>query len=75
MIGYSEKRHDLAPFRVDRMAIPEILEEAAVENTSFNPADYANKVIQTGLGLTVKKTGEFGASLCCSHSKEDTSCF
>ena len=46
MIGYSEKRHDLAPFRVDRMAIPEILEEAATENTSFNPADYANKVIQ-----------------------------
>ena len=46
MIGYSEKRYDLAPFRVDRMAIPEILEEAAVENIAFNPADYANKVIQ-----------------------------
>ena len=56
MVGYSEKRQDLSPFRVDRMAIPEILEEAAVENTSFNPADYANKVIQmySGPEQTVK---------------------
>lgn len=46
LVGYSDKRKTLTPFRVDRMAVPKILEEAAVENTEFNPADFANKVIQ-----------------------------
>ncbi len=56
MVGYSEKRQDLSPFRVDRMAIPEILEEEVIENKAFNPADYANKVIQmySGPEQTVK---------------------
>ena len=45
-MGYSDKREDLTPFRVDRMTIPTILDEKAVENTSFNPADFTNKVIQ-----------------------------
>ena len=46
LVGYSDKRQTLTPFRVDRMTVPEILEEDAVENTSFNPADFTNKVIQ-----------------------------
>lgn len=46
LVGYSDKRDTLTPFRVDRMTVPEILEEDAVENTAFNPADFTNKVIQ-----------------------------
>ena len=46
LVGYSDKRKTLTPFRVDRMTLPEILEEDAVENAAFNPADFANKVIQ-----------------------------
>lgn len=46
LVGYTEKRQDITPFRIDRMTIPQILDENVVENTSFNPADYANKVVQ-----------------------------
>ena len=46
LVGYSDKRETLTPFRVDRMTVPEVLEEDAIENTSFNPADFTNKVIQ-----------------------------
>lgn len=46
LVGYSDKRKTLTPFRVDRMAVPKILDEGAVENTEFNPADFTNKVIQ-----------------------------
>ena len=46
LVGYSDKRKTLTPFRVDRMTVPEVLEEDAVENTSFNPADFTNKIIQ-----------------------------
>lgn len=46
LVGYTDKRQDLTSFRVDRMTIPKELEEDAVENTSFNPADFTNKVIQ-----------------------------
>ena len=46
LVGYSDKRHELTPFRVDRMTVPQITDEPAVKNTSFNPADFANKVVQ-----------------------------
>ena len=46
LIGYSEKRRKVIPFRVDRMAVPHITDESAVTNNEFNPADFANKVIQ-----------------------------
>lgn len=46
LVGYSDKRHELTPFRVDRMTVPQITEEPAVKNTSFNPADFTNKVVQ-----------------------------
>ena len=46
LIGYSEKRRKVTPFRVDRMAVPHIKDESAVTNTEFNPADFVNKVIQ-----------------------------
>lgn len=46
LVGYSDTRDALTPFRVDRMTVPEILEEGAVENTAFNVADFTNKVIQ-----------------------------
>lgn len=45
LVGYSDKRHELTPFRVDRMTVPQITDEPAVK-TSFNPADFANKVVQ-----------------------------
>lgn len=45
LVGYSDKRETLAAFRIDRMTTPEILADPAVENTSFEPADYTNKVI------------------------------
>ena len=50
LVGYSDKRNTLTPFRVDRMAIPEILDAVAVPNAGFNPAKYANKVIQMYAG-------------------------
>lgn len=46
LVGYSDKRHELTPFRVDRMTVPQITDEPAVKNTSFNPADFTNKVVQ-----------------------------
>ena len=46
LVGYSDKRETLTPFRVDRMTVPEILEENAAKNNSFDPADFTNKVIQ-----------------------------
>lgn len=46
LVGYTDKRQDLTPFRVDRMTIPQMMDEDAVENTSFNPADFTNKVVQ-----------------------------
>ena len=62
LVGYSDKRHELTPFRVDRMTVPQITEEPAVKNTSFNPADFTNKVIQmypSGVEQTV--------TLCCKN--------
>ncbi len=53
LVGYTDKRKELTPFRIDRMAIPTILDEDAVENTSFNPADFKNKVIQMYSGQEV----------------------
>ena len=46
LVGYSDKRHILTPFRVDRMTVPQITDEPAVKNTEFNPADFTNKVVQ-----------------------------
>lgn len=46
MIGYSEKRSTLIPFRVDLTAVPHITEEAAVKNTEFNLVYFTNKVVQ-----------------------------
>ena len=46
LVGFSDKRQTLTPFRVDRMTVPTITDEPAVENTEFNPADFTNKVIQ-----------------------------
>ncbi len=46
LVGYSDKRHELTPFRVDRMTVPQITDEPAVKNISFNPADFTNKVVQ-----------------------------
>lgn len=46
LVGFSDKRQELTPFRVDRMTVPQITEEPAVKNTSFNPADFTNKVVQ-----------------------------
>lgn len=46
LVGFSDKRQKLTAFRVDRMTVPQITDEAAVKNTEFNPADFANKVVQ-----------------------------
>ncbi len=46
LVGFSDKRQTLTPFRVDRMTVPTITDEPAVKNEQFNPADFTNKVIQ-----------------------------
>lgn len=46
LVGYSDKRHILTPFRVDRMTVPQITDEPAVKNAEFNPADFTKKVVQ-----------------------------
>lgn len=46
LVGFSDKRQTLTPFRVDRMTVPTITDEPAVKNAQFNPADFTNKVIQ-----------------------------
>lgn len=57
LVGFSDKRQTLTPFRVDRMTVPQITDEPAVKNTEFNPADFTNKVVQmysSGIEETVK---------------------
>lgn len=46
LVGFSDKRRELTPFRVDRMTVPQITEQPAVKNMTFNPADFTNKVVQ-----------------------------
>lgn len=46
LVGFSDKRQKLTAFRVDRMTVPQITDEVAVKNKEFNPADFANKVVQ-----------------------------
>ena len=43
---WSDKREKIVKYRVDRMCDVEILEEAAVQDKSFNPAVYARSVIK-----------------------------
>lgn len=45
LVGFSDKRQEIVQFRVDRMKMPEILEEPAVQDTSFNPAEYVKEVM------------------------------
>lgn len=44
MVGWSDKHEKVAQFRVDRMANVELLEEAAVQNGDFDPAEYVREV-------------------------------
>lgn len=45
MVGYLDKRGDIAVFRVDRLCNPQITEERAVRKPkNFNIADYGNKI-------------------------------
>lgn len=45
VVGWSDKRNDIVSFRIDRMPVPQILDEAAFPKPkSFNLQDYADKV-------------------------------
>ena len=47
LVGFSEKRQKVITFRVDRLCLPEILEEAAIsEPKDFNISDFGNKVFR-----------------------------
>jgi len=61
LVGYSEKREKVIPFRVDRMTIPNILEEDAILDPDFNTADYCRKVIKMYSGP------EKVVTLCCEN--------
>lgn len=62
MVGFSDKRQALTPFRVDRMTVPVIMAETAVPNMEFNPADFTNKVIRMYSGT------EQNVTLQCENS-------
>lgn len=47
LVGFSEKRQKVISFRVDRLCLPEILEEAIVaEPENFSIEDFGNKVFR-----------------------------
>ena len=46
LVGYSDKHGKVVSFRIDRMTIPKLLDEDAVETPDFNAADYANTSIR-----------------------------
>ena len=44
LLGYSDKREKVVSFRIDRMCVPQMMDEAIVSMPEgFNVADYANK--------------------------------
>ena len=47
LLGYSEKHEKIVTFRVDRMKMPEILDEKRIPAPAdFNPVDYAKKAFR-----------------------------
>ncbi|MDD6435876.1 MAG: WYL domain-containing protein [Clostridiales bacterium] len=64
MLGYSDKRGIVVAFRVDRMCIPDILDEAAVPKPrDFSASEYINKSISMYNGEEKKVTIECPSNL------------
>ena len=56
LVGYSDKHEKVVSFRIDRMTIPKLLDEEAVETPDFNAADYANTSIRMYFGEECRVT-------------------
>jgi len=61
LVGWSDKRETVVPFRVDRMTVPEILDEDAVVDPEFSTAEYCRKVTKMFGG------DEKVVTLCCEN--------
>ena len=84
MVGYSDKHERVVSFRIDRMTIPKLLDEDAVETPDFNAADYANTSIRMYSGeecqVTLRCRNErmknlvdrFGTKFGIEEDTEDT---
>ena len=46
LAAYSEKRQKIVTFRVDRMCDVKILDEDAIQDETFNPAEYASRTMK-----------------------------
>ena len=75
LLGYSDARHKIVTFRVDRMRMPEILDEESVPAPEgFSAAEYANQafmmydgqeeivILECETGLIKKLADKFGTS-------------
>lgn len=63
VVGYSDKHRKIVPFRLDRMPVPELLEEKAVlKPETFNVQDYTDKITRMYDG------GEREVTLRCKSS-------
>jgi len=57
VVGFSDKREKLVTFRIDRMAVPQVLDEAAVPvPEDFRLQDYTDKVTRMYTGEEYKVT-------------------
>lgn len=56
LVGYFDKHEKVVSFRIDRMTIPKLLDEEAVETLGFNAADYANTSIRMYSGEECRMT-------------------
>lgn len=84
LVGYSDKHEKVVSFRIDRMTIPKLLDEEAVETPGFNAADYANTSIRMYSGeecqVTLRCRNErmknlvdrFGTKFDIEEDTEDT---
>ena len=56
LVGYSDKHEKVVSFRIDRMTIPKLLDEAAVELPDFNVEEYANTSVRMYSGEECRVT-------------------
>ena len=50
LVGYSDKHQKIVSSRIDRMTVPEILDDEAVVDDTFNLADYISKTVRMYTG-------------------------
>ncbi len=85
VVGYSEKHKKVATFRIDRMTVPELLEDDAVpQRKNYRVQDYADTITKMYSGTKTKVTlrcradlidniiDKFGRKVRISNITEDT---